>query len=271
MYDNYVFDLYGTLIDIHTNEHLESVWQLMAQVYSAYGADYAPDEMEHIFFEMDLQEREAQKARTGALWPEIQYKKLFVRLLHEAGTTHPTSAPVSPLTDPEALEASPWVSLVANMLRIASRKYIRIFPGVRETLKQLRQAGKRLFILSNAQAVFTRPELEQVGLPPFFDDIFLSSDYGVMKPEPSFLGDLMEKHGLDARRTLMVGDDFHADAGVAIANGTDVAMLNTHGNTAETMQKYKEDTLARLGVRDASRIRLILQEPCLPGLLDTLA
>ena len=40
-YKNYIFDLYGTLVDIHTDEEQQELWVKMAQKLSEeYGADY---------------------------------------------------------------------------------------------------------------------------------------------------------------------------------------------------------------------------------------
>ena len=32
-YQNYVFDLYGTLVDIHTDEEQQMLWEKMAMFY----------------------------------------------------------------------------------------------------------------------------------------------------------------------------------------------------------------------------------------------
>ena len=37
-YKNYIFDLYGTLIDINTNEWSAQLWKKMAILYGYYGA-----------------------------------------------------------------------------------------------------------------------------------------------------------------------------------------------------------------------------------------
>ncbi len=266
MYENYIFDLYGTLIDIHTDEHKPKLWNTMARIYDAYGAEYDPEEMEKIFFEMDREARKKLAMENGSDYPEIQYEPLFARLLLEAEKTHPVTAPLPEKRSVEELAASPWTALMANVFRIESRRRFRLFPGVLKTLIQLKKEGKRVFLLSNAQAVFTRPELEQTGLVPLFDDIYLSSDYGIMKPDPRFLTALMEKHGLKKENTLMTGDDFHADAGIALENGVHAAILNTHGNTEEVMEKYKKDALKRHKVRDTSMIHLVMKDPFLPNL-----
>ena len=46
MYDNYVFDLYGTLVDIHTEENDAKVWEKLSLFYGFYGALYDPQELQ---------------------------------------------------------------------------------------------------------------------------------------------------------------------------------------------------------------------------------
>ena len=38
-YDNYVFDLYGTLVDIHTEEDFPKLWEKLALFFGYYGAN----------------------------------------------------------------------------------------------------------------------------------------------------------------------------------------------------------------------------------------
>ena len=42
---NYIFDLYGTLVDIHTNESKASLWKNMAQIFSMMGVTYTAPEL----------------------------------------------------------------------------------------------------------------------------------------------------------------------------------------------------------------------------------
>ena len=41
-YKNYIFDFYGTLVDILTDEEDLAIWQQLTSLYAAYGADYTP-------------------------------------------------------------------------------------------------------------------------------------------------------------------------------------------------------------------------------------
>ena len=64
-YENYIFDLYGTLVDIHTNEKKIAFWKNMSAVFCRYGADYAPRELRDLYFgEVDaLSEKKKEEGR----------------------------------------------------------------------------------------------------------------------------------------------------------------------------------------------------------------
>jgi len=117
---------------------------------------------------------------------------------------------------------------------------MKLYPAVPELLQYLRDSGKGVFMLSNAQAVFTTPEIEQLDLAKFFDDIFLSSDIGVKKPETTFFEKLLQKHSLDPVKTVMVGNDFYADMGIAVACGTAGAHINSDKLSARERAKQKK-------------------------------
>ena len=59
MYKNYIFDLYGTLVDIHTDEESPLLWEKMADFYSVYGADYEPGELRKAYLRMVEEEEKA--------------------------------------------------------------------------------------------------------------------------------------------------------------------------------------------------------------------
>ena len=51
-YQNYIFDFYGTLVDIVTDEEDMMLWQQMAAIYAAYGADYSAKELKANYDEL---------------------------------------------------------------------------------------------------------------------------------------------------------------------------------------------------------------------------
>lgn len=166
MYQNYIFDFYGTLVDIRTNESKPYLWKKMSELYTALGAVYTASELRRNFRRL---EKEAECA-WDAENVEIDLTKVFAELYRVKGVTcDETQARMTAIT-----------------FRTLSRKYIRVYDGVVELLTELRARGKGVYLLSNAQTNFTRPEIDTLGLTEYFDDIFISSEQGYKKPSTVF-------------------------------------------------------------------------------------
>ena len=112
-YDNYIFDLYGTLIDIRTDEEDISAWEKMALLYRYYGADYGAEELREAYISAV---HEALDASTS----EIRIETVFRRLYEDKG--------VCP--DEEL------VLWTCRIFRIVTTVYIRLFPRVKERLRR---------------------------------------------------------------------------------------------------------------------------------------
>ena len=55
-YKNYIFDLYGTLVDIHTDESRPEFWQKIANWYRAYGIGWTGEEIRKAYLSMVREE-----------------------------------------------------------------------------------------------------------------------------------------------------------------------------------------------------------------------
>ena len=63
MIETYIFDLYGTLVDIHTDESMPVLWRRMALLFSLQGAYYVPKELKRAYrlaVEEQIERRAAQ-------------------------------------------------------------------------------------------------------------------------------------------------------------------------------------------------------------------
>lgn len=203
MYDNYIFDLYGTLVDIRTNENKASLWKYMAGYMTLQSAPYSAAELRKRYRSLvsDLCRKQYEKHKP--LLPEltqdqieVDLSQVFSRLYHEKG--------VEPTTQ--------MLADLALMFRAVSLNYICLFDGAKTLLNELHRRGKGVYLLSNAQRLFTEPELRSLGIYDLFDDVMISSDIGFKKPSPLFYGALLEKHGLDPKASVMIGNDWQADA-----------------------------------------------------------
>ena len=65
MYENYFFDLYGTLVDIWTDERKLSLWRGVAEFYSLCGAPYTPAEIHKRYLALCAEETELLAASKG--------------------------------------------------------------------------------------------------------------------------------------------------------------------------------------------------------------
>lgn len=206
-----IFDLYGTLVDIHTEESA-IVWEKTAFFFSFHGASYTGPELSERF-QSAMTDRKAQAGQDYECYPDIPMEEVFAQLFRQKGICD--NAPELGI---QALE----------LFRVSSLEYIRLYPGVAEALARLREKGFRLWLLSNAQAVCTRGELRLTGLDNAFDGIYLSSDYVCRKPDRRFFDALLQGNNLNPSRCLMIGNDRDTDIAGAKARG--LAMLYLHTN-----------------------------------------
>ena len=215
-YKNLIFDLYGTLVDIHTEEN-DFVWEKTALFFGYYGARYTPKELKECF-QRQMRSRQAAAGQSYECFPDIPVEQVMTQLFRDQGVEE----------NAEALGVQ-----AAQLFRVASTEYIRLYPGVEACLDCLRRHGFRLWLLSNAQQVFTAYELRHLGLGAQFDGIYLSSDHGCRKPDPRFLGALLQKEELNAQDCLMIGNDLDTDIAGARAMGVDTLYLHTNLTPAE--------------------------------------
>ncbi len=206
MYQNYIFDFYGTLVEIRTDEKKTVLWKRMSEIYSAWGAPYTADEMRKEYRNL-LAAQEDLLPEDG----EPDLRKVFRALFEKKG-----------VTCDDTLERSTGI-----VFRALSREKLRVYEGVKETLEELKKHGKGVYLLSNAQTDFTRPEIEMMGLTDYFDGIFISSEAGYKKPSKKFFDKLLKEFELDPKECLMMGNDEAADIEGAIAVGMDSLYIHT--------------------------------------------
>lgn len=205
-YKKYLFDLYGTLVDIHTNEDSLPFWRNVSRYLGMQGIDREPMELKERY----LSEIARKEADLAAQLPqgaqgEIDIGKVLGSFYEGTGLT------------PDARE----ISQFARVFRLLSIRRLRLFPGVIPMLESLRRRGKNVYLLSNAQALFTRPELTLLGLDTRLDGILLSSEAGRKKPDPAFFRMILAQYDLDPAETVMVGNDDLCDCHGAANAGLD--------------------------------------------------
>lgn len=212
-----VFDLYGTLVDIHTEEN-DVVWEKTSLYFGYYGAAYTGTSLK-TDFQSVMTERESVSGQSYEVYPDIPIESVMADLFRAKG--------IHDRADELGFNAS-------QVFRIASTDYIRVYDGVFEALEALRRKGFRLWLLSNAQRSFTAYELRHLGLDNQFDGIYLSSDYQCRKPDLRFYQALLSDQQLNPRACLMIGNDRETD--IAGAKAAGLATLYMHTNLTPAHQ-----------------------------------
>lgn len=208
MYKNIIFDVYGTMIDVWTDEQDVATWQAITPLCHFYGANLLPEQIKVMFFEGCQKQLTVGQKRYD--YPEIDVVKVFYDILDSQGVANKQTA-----------------KFLTQAFRVASTRKLQLFDNVLETLAQLKKAGKKLYILSNAQASFTQNELKKFGLPKFFKGIALSSKYGVAKPSAQFFDTVLEKFHLNKQDCVYIGNDLKSDIWGAQNAQIDSIWLNT--------------------------------------------
>ena len=209
MKTNFIFDLYGTLVDIHTDEEKPEAWKALARFYSYYGAGYTPAELKEEYRKLTGEltaGREGLRRDSHEAFPEIRIEDVFRELFRRKRI------------EPD----DPLVMHAGQFFRILSTRRLRLYEGTAEMLSAMRAAGKKLYLLSNAQEIFTRYEMRVLDISSCFDGIYISSEHGCKKPDLLFFEKLLSEYQIRRKTAIMIGND-----GVCDISGAKQAGLHT--------------------------------------------
>ena len=82
-YTDIIFDLYGTLVDIHTDEN-DTVWEKTAFFLGFHGALYTAEELKKEFISK-MKLREAHAGQNYECFPDIPFETVLEDLFREKG------------------------------------------------------------------------------------------------------------------------------------------------------------------------------------------
>src|SRR4030042_1307894 len=179
------FDLYGTLIDIRTNEHDPGVYSFLSRYLSYHSVYITPEELKGSYFGGI----EKYFDQSGEEYPEVNVLEVFNEILHGHGIR---SYDLSVITDTTLL------------FRLLTMRNFDLFPYLNETLTRLSR-DYSMAIIADAQWVFAEPEIEMLGLGRFFKLKILSSQYSYKKPDLRLYELGMEKLEVKPEESVYIG------------------------------------------------------------------
>lgn len=184
------FDAGGTLF-----RAFPSVGQIYHRVAERYGARSDPDELDRVFRQKWVAHDGAKRALAE---PDLEAERQWWRsLVHDVFS----SFGGVPRFETFFEELYPIFGTAAAW---------QLYPGVNETLGELKRRGKRLGIISNWNE--NLPHLcKELGLHDYFDVVISSGRIGVAKPGTRIFEAAIEAMGVEPRRAVHVGDSVRDD------------------------------------------------------------
>lgn len=119
---------------------------------------------------------------------------------------------------------------------------IPLFDGARETVIELHGAGYQLGVATGKSCKGLERALDSCGLKAYFHAT-RTADQTFSKPNPAMLLELMDELGVDAERTLMIGDTTH-DLQLAQNAGVDAVAVGHGAHPAEQLLALEPLALA---------------------------
>lgn len=188
-----LFDLYGTLLDIETDESLEEIYRAVAHYLTYQGVYLRRREVRDRYYEIMKRQKEASAEE----YPEIDVEAIWSSLLEEEGIREP------------AVRGS-LSTVLAHIHRAVSRKRLRLYPGVTGVLNRLRTTC-RMALVSDAQPCYALPEMKAMKLDGYFNPVILSGSYGFRKPDERLMQMALDRLRLGPDDVLYVGNDMYRD------------------------------------------------------------
>jgi putative hydrolase of the HAD superfamily len=188
-----IFDLYGTLIDIETDESAEEIYRTIARFLTYKEVYVRRGQVRGLYDELLKQEKE----KSSEQYPEISVQAVWEAFLAGHGLETRT-------------ESHELAVTLAHLYRAISLKRLELYPSVKHVLDEL-QSHYRIGIVSDAQPCWALPEMRALGLGTYFHPVIMSADYGFRKPDPRLFEKALNLMGLASSEVLLVGNDAYRD------------------------------------------------------------
>ena len=133
---------------------------------------------------------------------------------------------------------SKQIGVSENQIAKEWRELVHINDELVEYIKQIKQKYP-VYLLSNAIASFLRPILKQNDLYQLFDEIFISSEMKIAKPDSAYFETVLKKLEINANDVVMI-DDNPSNINGAKKAGIDGIVFQSNQHFKQTFGKYFE-------------------------------
>lgn len=236
MYKNYFFDLYGTLMEVRTNQEKECVWEKMSLYYGYYGAYYDPFEFKSRYNEIT---KKLLAVSEELEYPEIDIQEVFYKLFK----------------DKNVRPKKRMSKDAAKVFRLLATEGLEIYDGVINMLEVLAKNKKKMYILANAQNVYALYEMRHGQIRRFFEDYIFSSDIGVCKPDKTIIESTFDDKDIRKEDSIIISASY---SDILVANECNIDTL--HINLEESKGREKSKATFEVQGRNYEEITNLLLE-----------
>ena len=113
---------------------------------------------------------------------------------------------------------------------------VEVYSGLQEQIRLWAEQGYRIYILSTTCEIFYR--IEKAGLLPIYpllSGYILSSEVGIVKPEPEIYQKLLKKYGIEPTESVFI-DDIQANLDTAAELGFETILAEKESDNILAMQ-----------------------------------
>jgi len=216
MHHNFLFDLDQTLLDFHASEY-----KALGIVLQKNGFPFS----DGIY--------QAFKAYNKSLWLELEkgtmtrtelFTKRFQDIFMRCGGN---------TTGADPLQVND------EFIRTMSVNGV-LMDGALDFVRKVKQEipGARIYIASNGATVNAKGRIASTGLDRYIDDLFISEELGVTKPDPAFFDLCLQRIGEPRAACIMIGDSLSSDMLGAKNASLDSVWFMPSGDVETAMEAY---------------------------------
>lgn len=201
-----LFDLDDTLHD-DTHAFTTAAQEVAAEVAAEHGIDA-------------LALKRAYIAEAEGFWHRLTASELKTKLSQMRASMWGNALRSVGLDDERLAERS------ATNYNIYRKKYFSLFPGALDLLRQLKDAGMKLGLVTNGVSETHREKIALLQIAEYFDAIFLADEVGMVKPDPLLFAHACTKLRTPPSESAMVGDRYERDVAGALDAGLFTVWVN---------------------------------------------
>ena len=222
-----LFDLDDTLHD-DTYAFTSAAQEVAAEVAAEHGIDA-------------LSLKRAYVAEAEGFWHRLSTEQLRTKLSQWRAAMWRNALLSVGIDDAALAERS------ATRYNVYRKKHYALFPGALDLLRELKDAGMKLGMLTNGMSETHREKIALLQIAEYFDAIFIADEVGMLKPDPLLFAHACTTLGVPPAQSAMAGDRYERDISGALDAGLFAIWMNVRNERLPQGARAPHVTVSGIG------------------------